>query len=203
MPKAVDYRQQVVLSHRENFIGKPTGPSTVSWDYKGKAHLIKRPDDGHPPKEWRIRCDTCRKQLEFTVHSVQGTRRRQGTWRAVAWTGLALLVASLIGIFAIGGAAVPFLIGTAVLGAAIGFYIGGIAADEMGITGHGAGMPIVAKHDVRLLESRPADRPELICDTCGHQEDYPWASHFRKSFVDKQYEAAQQRMAAHTCRERS
>jgi DNA-directed RNA polymerase subunit M/transcription elongation factor TFIIS len=200
MPQTIDFKQHVMLSHRENFFGKPTGPSTVSWQYKGKPHLIKRPDDGHPPKQWRVKCDECGKQLEFNVYSVQDAKRRQARRRAVAWTGLVLLIVSLIGIFVIGGAAVPFLIGTAIIGAALGYYIGSMAAGEMGISGHGAGQLIVAKHAVGLIESRPADRPELTCDKCGHHEEYPWQSHYRKGFADKQYEAARQRLAAHTCR---
>jgi hypothetical protein len=200
MPHAIDYKQQVVLSHRENLIGKPTASGTVSWQYEGKQHLIKRPDDGHVPKSWRIKCDTCGRQLEFTVHSVQGTRRRQARRRGIAWTGLAVLVVSVIGCFVIGGAALPYLIATAIIGAAVGYYVGSSAADDVGITGHGASMPIIAKHAVQLIASRPAERPELICDNCGHQEEYPWESFYRKSYVDKQYAAATQRMAAHTCR---
>jgi hypothetical protein len=200
MAQVIEYKQQVLLSHRVNFFGTPSGPNTLSWQYQGKQQLIKRPDDGHVPKQWRIKCDTCGKQLEFTVYSVQDSRRRQARRRAVAWTGLAVLIISVIGILMIGGAALPFLIATAILGAAAGYYVGSSAADEMGIAGHGASMSIIAKHAVQVLEPRPADRPVLVCDTCGHQEEYPWQSHFRKNFVDKQYEAARVRLAAHVCR---
>lgn len=203
MPRAIEKNQRLVLAHRGNFVGRPTGPGTVSWDYTGRQHRVERPDDGAAAEPWQVSCQVCGKRLQFTVYSVADTRRRQARWRAAAWTGLAVLVLSVVGCFVIGGAALAVLIPAAVLGAAVGFYVGGIAADEMGITGHGAGMPVVAKHALSLVESRPADRPELVCPTCGHQEEYPWGSHLRQSFVDKQYEAARQRMQTHTCRRRT
>ncbi|MCG5219347.1 hypothetical protein [Streptosporangium sp. KLBMP 9127] len=200
MPLAIDRDQQLILAHRENFFGKPTGPSTVSWDYTGQAHQVRRPEDGHPARQWQVGCGVCGKRLEFTVHSVQATRRRQAVRRAWAWAGLAVLVGSVAGCFVIGGDALPFLIAAAVVGAAIGWYVGVAAADQMGVTGHGAGMPIVAKHAVTLVESRPADRPELVCEKCGHQEETPFGSHYRKGWLDKQHQAAKERMDAHTCR---
>ncbi|MFI0410090.1 hypothetical protein [Actinomadura sp. 3N508] len=162
--------------------------------------MIVRPEDGEPAETWKVTCRQCRKKLEFTVHSVAGARRRQVRWRAIAWTGLAVLVASVVGCFVIGGAALALLIPLAVVGAATGYYVGGIASDEMGITGNGAGMPIVAKHSVNLVESRPAEFEELVCEKCGHEEEFRWGSHLRKGFVERQYQEAKARLDAHTCR---
>ncbi|TDD26712.1 hypothetical protein E1287_36035 [Actinomadura sp. KC06] len=200
MPLAIDRDQKIVFAHRTNFVGKPTGPSTVSWDYKGDEHVIVRPDDGQPAKPWQVKCKECRKNLEFTVHSVAATRRRQARWRAIAWTGLAVLIASVAGCVVIGGAALAVLIPAAIVGAATGYYVGGIAADEMGITGNGAGMPIVAKHSVTLVESRPAGMEELVCAKCGHEEEFTWGSHLRKGVVERRYQEAKARLDAHTCR---
>lgn len=201
MPLAIGKDQGVILGHRQNFFGEPTGPNTVSWRYQGQPHMVKRPDDGQPVRRWQVRCGTCGKRLEFRVRSVRATQRRQARLRACAWAGLAVLIGGVVGCFAIGGTALPFLIGAAIVGALVGCYVGMFAADEMGISGHGAGMPIVAKHSVTLHESRPEDRPELVCDKCGHQEEYPWGSHFRQAWLDKQYRAAQERMDAHPCPE--
>ncbi|MFD9950331.1 hypothetical protein ACFWYW_56640 [Nonomuraea sp. NPDC059023] len=201
MPLVIDHDQGLTLAHRGHTIGKPAGPSAVSWDYQGQqTHQVTRPDDGRPARRWQVSCGACGKPLEFAVHSVQATVRRQARWRALAWAGLIVLLGSVIGSFVIGGDALPTLIAAAVAGAAVGYLAGGIAADEMGITGHGAGMPIIAKHAVALVESRPQDQPDLSCDTCGHREESPWGSHYRKSWVDKQYRAAKQRMDAHICR---
>ncbi|MFI0371538.1 hypothetical protein ACH35V_27040 [Actinomadura sp. 1N219] len=200
MPLAIDRDQKIVFAHRTNFVGKPTGPSTASWDYKGEEHVIVRPDDGQPAKTWQVKCKECGKSLEFTVHGVAATRRRQARWRAIAWTGLAVLIAAVAGCFVIGGAALAVLIPAAIIGSATGYYVGGIASDEMGIRGHGAGMPIVAKHSVTLVESRPAEFEELVCEKCGHEEPYRWGSHLRKGFAERQYREAKARLDAHTCR---
>jgi hypothetical protein len=81
-------------------------------------------------------------------------------------------------------------------GSQLGYYVGSSAADEIGISGHGASMPVIAKHAVSLIESRPADRPEPVCEKCGHQEEDPWQRHFRESYAD----TARARLAAHVCR---
>jgi hypothetical protein len=160
MPKAVDHDQQIALSHRVNFFGRPAGPGRASWEYApGGQYQVSRPDDGQPAGQWQPRCDFCDKELRFTMHSVQATRGRQARWRACAWAGLGLLIVGVAVAVAIGGGAVPFFAAVAVAGAMAGYYAGKFAAAEIGVTGHLAGKPGMAKHAVALVASRPAGPP--------------------------------------------
>jgi hypothetical protein len=197
MPRTVDRDQQLVVSHRIDFIGQPSVSRTVSWDYKGRRRNVTRPDDGLPAAQWQVKCDVCDADLNFVVHSVQETRRRQAHRRAWAWAGLAVLILSAAGCLIFRGGASSYLAPLAVLGALVGYYAGLLAAAEIGITGHGAGLPMNVKHAVFLVEPHPAGLHGLVCDKCGHHEGYAVGSGYRKSFLDQEYQAATTRMEAH------
>ncbi len=198
MPLDVAQRQQATVSHRMNFWGRPNGASTVSWKYQGVPWEVVRPDDGQPAARRSVGCPVCDKELTFTVHSVAATRRRQARWRMAAWGGVVLII-SIVAAMVAGAApwgllALPFAAGLA-------WNLGTAAAEEVGVTGHGNGVPwSVTKHAVALAEQRPEDLPELVCSRCGHQEDYRWGSHIRKGYVRQQDQAAQARFERHTCR---
>lgn len=198
--RLVEQQQRLVLAHRINTIGRLRG-GAVTWTYRpGQERLIKRPDDGCLAKPWRVRCEDCRKELEFRVYSAGATRRRQARRRAWARVGWATLVGSVIGYVLTGSGARPFFIASCLIGAYVGYLAGGLAGREVGISGHGVSMPSVAAHTVRLIETRPPEYPELVCQRCGHREDYQWQSFYRTGYRDKQYLAASKRMQAHRCR---
>lgn len=192
MPQNIDSAQRLTLACRENFIGRPTGDG-ASWTYRGREYTVDRPRDGEQPAQWKVTCPGCGKRLSFTVYGVAATRRRQSVRRAIAWTGLAVLLLSLLGCFAAGGGALAIFIPGAIAGAAIGYYVGGVASDEMGISGHGAAMPLVQKHAITLLP------PSLICERCGHREAPPAMNHMRRSWQEKQLQEAASRFASHHC----
>jgi hypothetical protein len=73
------------------------------------------------------------------------------------------------------------------------------ASKEVGVTRHGLGLPILAKHSINLDPPSPGDKPELVCEICGHEEDFPWGSQYSLKFVDKQYLAARERLETHVC----
>lgn len=204
MPKVVARRQDATVSHRMNFWGRPSGPSTVEWRYKGIPWEVVRPDDGQPPARLSVRCGVCDEELTFTVRSVAATRRLQARWRAFAWLGLVVFLAGAAGTFTgfDSDDAVRIVVPVAAffLGAVGGWVAGAGAAENVGVSGHGNGWPGSApKHRVLLVEPRPEDLPELVCERCGHEEEYPWGSDYRRSWVDKQYRAAQVRFEGHTC----
>jgi len=201
MDQFVEQRQRLVISHRVNTIGRPRGHSVV-WTYRtDQERLVKRPDDGSLAKPWRVRCGDCRKDLEFRVHSVVATRRRRLRRRGWAWVGWTALVGSAIGYLVVGAGARPFLVAAGLIGAYVGYLAGLLARAEVGVTGHGVSMPIVAAHRVQLIETRSADYPELVCPRCGHREDYRWQSIYRTGYRDAQYQAAAARLQAHRCPE--
>ncbi|MER5472776.1 hypothetical protein [Streptomyces sp. NPDC002685] len=88
-----------IVSHRMNFWGHPAGPSTVAWDYEGMPWEMVRPADGLPAARRSVRCGVSGKELNFTVHSVTGTARRQVRLQALAWGGLGTLVAGVVVLF--------------------------------------------------------------------------------------------------------
>jgi hypothetical protein len=205
MPKVVAREQQATVSHRMNFWGRPSGPNTVSWRYKGVPWEVERPDDGQPAVRGSVRCGVCDKDLTFTVHSVAATRRRQARWRAIAWVGLLVFVAGAVALFTSfesdDGVRIVASVSAFFLGAVVGWTAASAAGEEVGVSGHGNGWPgLVPKHHIALVEPRPAALPELICAHCGHQEDYPWGSGFRTSWVERQYGAARARFEQHACR---
>ncbi|HVX46440.1 MAG TPA: VirB8/TrbF family protein [Mycobacteriales bacterium] len=153
MPVAVRRQENLVLRHRDNFAGKPTGPNTLTWEYQGgTVHLVMRPDDGKPAKPWRVRCKACRKQLQFKVYSVKSAERRQSRWRLIAWSLLAVSALSVAACFLVSpGAAVATFAVLAVLSAGGAFGCSQYAGDEAGISGHGAGKAYAAKHMVELV----------------------------------------------------
>jgi hypothetical protein len=204
MPKVVAREQQATVSHRMNFWGRPSGPNSVSWRYKGVPWEVERPDDGQPAVRSSTRCGVCDRELTFTVHSVAATRRRQARWRAVAWVGLVMFLAGAVVLFSSFESDDPVRIVTSTvaffLGAVIGWVAASAAGEEVGVAGHGNGLPgSVPKHHIALAEPYPEDMPELVCAQCGHQEGFPWGSDYRKSWVEKQYQAARLRFEQHAC----
>ncbi|HEU5475317.1 MAG TPA: hypothetical protein VFV67_32140 [Actinophytocola sp.] len=164
-----------------------------------------RPDDGMPAARRSVRCGVCDKELTFTVHSVAATRRRQARRRAVAWAGLALLLAGAIGLITgFAGDSTGLMVGAIValvLGFVVMWTVGSIAAEEVVVTGHGNAVPAsMSKHSITVAEPHPEDLPELVCGRCGHKEEFPWGSHFRKSFVQREYQAAKVRFEQYDCR---
>ncbi|MFJ9210020.1 hypothetical protein [Streptomyces sp. NPDC102264] len=203
MPQAIAQRQEATVSHRVNFWGRPSGGSTVSWDYESQKWVVKRPDDGSPALHRTVRCEVCNKALHYAIHSVEATRRRQARRRAGAYAGLVVLLVSLVSLITLedSGAIRIALTATGILvGAVLGWVSGLAAADDMGVTGHGAAWPGATKHAVELVEPRPEELPELVCALCCHREEFPWGSHYRKGFVRKQYQAAATRLENHACR---
>lgn len=202
MPQAIEQRQEATVSHRINFWGRPSGNSTVSWDYKSQKWVVKRPDDGSPPLHRTVRCEVCNQALRYTIHSVETTRRRQAHRRIGAYTGLVVLLVSLVSLITLEDAG-PVRIALTVAGILVGSVFGWVsalaAAHDTGVTGHGAGWPGATKHAVELIESRPEDLPEVVCELCGHREEFLWGSQLRKSLVEKQYQAAVTRLENHTC----
>lgn len=198
----IEQRQQALVAHRLNFWGTPTSGNTVSWDYQGQPWLVKRPDDGDLPLERIVRCKECKKTLTYSVLSVEAALARQRRWRVCAYSGLALLVAGVLGLIFLHGAGTAWLV-ISLVAAAVGFVSGwcfGLTAtEETGITGHFNSWPGATKHSVRFDESRPGNAPELICAHCGHQEQFRHGSHLRKEFVRKEYEAAKVRFDDHQC----
>ncbi|MEO3754986.1 hypothetical protein [Streptomyces sp. B6B3] len=181
-----------------NFWGRPTGSSTVSWKYQGSPWEVVRPDDGQPATRHAVRCRVCDKELTFTAHSVAATRRRQARWRVGAWGGLVLTVATLVAV--VTGSA-PWALLALPFAVALAWNLGTAAAEEVGVTGHGNGVPwSMPKHAITLADQRPEDLPELVCSRCGHQEHYRWGSHLREGYVREQYQAARTRFERHTCR---
>jgi len=204
MPLMVAQRQQAVVSHRMNFLGRPSGPSTVSWQYKGRPWEVVRPDDGLPAERRSVQCAVCRETLTFKVHSVAATRQRQAVWRAAVWACSVIFLAGAVGVITGLGSDSNGFIVLGIVAMVLGFVIWwptGAGADaEDGVTGHGNGWPgSMPKHQITLAEPHPEAMPELVCTRCGHQEEYFWGSHFRKSFVQKQYQAARVRFEQHTC----
>ncbi|QXE37680.1 hypothetical protein KQY30_29090 [Streptomyces sp. GMY02] len=202
MPKAIGQRQEATVSHRMNFWGRPSGNSTVSWDYKSQKWVVKRPDDGSPALHRTVRCEVCNQSLRYAIHSVEATRRRQARRRAGAYAGLVVLLVSLTGLINVTDAG-PVRIALTVTGILAGAVVGWVCMlatmYDTGVTGHGAGWPGATKHAVELVEPRPEGMPELVCERCGHREEYPWGSQYRKGFVEKQYQAAATRLENHTC----
>jgi hypothetical protein len=204
MPKSVAREQQATVSHRMNFFGRPSGPNSVSWRYNGIPWEVERPDDGQPAARSSVRCGVCDKELTFTVHSIRATRRRQARWRLIAWVGLVLFLGGGAVLFTSFESEDPVRIltsaGAFFGGSVIGWVAGSAAGEEVGVAGHGNGVPAsVPKHHVALVEPPPDDLPELVCEKCGHEEEFPWGSHYRRSWVEKQYLVALERFEAHPC----
>ncbi|MFJ9033118.1 hypothetical protein ACIRQP_32285 [Streptomyces sp. NPDC102274] len=204
MPQAIAQRQEATVSHRINFWGRPSGDSTASWDYKSQKWVVKRPDDGSPALHRTVRCETCNKELHYTIHSVEATHRRHARRRVGAYAGLVILLVSLVSLITLEDAG-PVRIALTVAGILVGAVFGWVsalaAAHDTGVTGHGAGWPGATKHAVGLIEPRGEELPELVCALCGHREEFPWGSQYRKGFVQKQYQAAVSRLENHICPE--
>jgi hypothetical protein len=153
MAADIQQRQEAVLMHRMQFWGSPTGANQTSWAYKGQPWTVRRPDDGKPAVVRSVRCDVCKASLEYWVHSVARTRRRQLRWRVLAWTGLVLVIAGLASFFFVdtdrlSQAVIPpaLIIG----GGTIGMGFGLRAVNESGITGNFASWAAPTKHAVTM-----------------------------------------------------
>lgn len=206
MPLKIDREQPAMLQHRLHFFGRPSAPNSVSWQYKQQPWQIRRPADGSQAKRHSVQCAVCKQTLRYHVHSVAATRRRQATWRGFAYLGLAVLLVSVAGLCLTyddnPGAGFVIALAGFFGGAILGWVCGLAAAEEGGVTGHSNSWPGPTKHQVALVEPPEDDQPELICSRCGHREDYPYGSHFRKSFVAREYEAAKARFEQHRCKVR-
>lgn len=205
MAPSIEKRQQAQFSHRMNFWGRPgAAPNTISWKYQGQPWLIKRPDDGELPEQRSIRCKECKKTLTYSVHSVKAALGRQRRWRMCAYTGFALLAVGALGLIFFHSKGTAWIVVSAVLlvgGFVSGCAFGSTAAEETGITGNFAAWPGATKHIIMFVESpRSHDLPELICERCGHQEEYLSSPHLVRSFVEKKYQEAKVRFDNHRCK---
>jgi hypothetical protein len=204
MAPLIEQRQQAMVGHRMNFWGRPSGMNTVSWHYKTQSWLVKRPDDGEPPLPRSARCEVCKKSLPYFVHSVEDGLGRQARWRAWVYGGLALFVLGLIGlvlIFVTGGGPVRVAIvaSAVVVGFVTIWCVGMTAAAETGVTGNFNSWPGATMHKVTLVESRPANVPEVVCPRCGHTEEFGWGSVYSGGYSQRQYHAAKKRLEGHEC----
>jgi hypothetical protein len=204
MAPLIEQRQQGMVSHRMHFWGRPSGMNTVSWQYKSQSWLVKRPDDGEPTLLRQVRCEVCKKSLTYYVHSVEAALDRQARWRACVYAGLALFVLGLIGlvlIFLTGGGPVrvALVASATVVGFVATWCFGLTAAGETGVTGNFNSWPGATKHTVTLVESRPANVPEVVCPRCGHTEEFGWGSAYRGGYSQRQYHAAKVRLEGHDC----
>lgn len=162
---------EFTLLHRMNFWGR-TGddvpPGTASWEYRGQTWRTRRPLDGHPPIDVTVRCAQCFETLTFRVRSRAATRRRKLTLR---WTALALVLLGVLAIVScsqlVGVAddsALPDAArGSASTGVVISLLLLAVtttgawalalaAANQVGVTGNGAGMPGLTRHRVQSHE---------------------------------------------------
>jgi rRNA maturation protein Nop10 len=201
----IEKDQRAKISHRMNFIGRPTGPNTISWQYNGKPWRFQRPEDGQPPISYPVRCAVCGKTLTYTVHSIQDTHRRYRRKRLLAWTGLAMFLgagAVLIAL-ALGHHLTALALAVTIPVGFVGFetlWVGGLAVTyETGVTGHLTSWPSATKHQVDLIGPPPAHMPRLICPHCGHEEETPHGVDHRKSLVERRYQAAKARFERHQC----
>ncbi|WP_406061005.1 hypothetical protein OG462_25360 [Streptomyces sp. NBC_01077] len=163
MPRVVEQIQRAELWHRNTFLATATAAGT-GWTYARHPTEIKRPADGRAPFVKEITCPTCGDRLRFRVHSVASTRRRQRLFRALAWTSLGLIVAGVGGVVAMwttdsfNGVLLFLGLTAIVVGLGAGPSLGSMAADDMGITGHGASNPGAVKHPLQVTEpERPGD----------------------------------------------
>lgn len=202
MAQTIEQRQEAAVAHRLNFWARPSGHHTVSWQYKAQAWVVKRPDDGSPAFRRTVRCEVCKKALNYAVHSVAATRRRRARRLFGAYAGLAALLGSVIGFVLMDDPGTTWIVlnvSALLLGSVLGWVCGLAAAEESGVSGHGAGWPGATLHTVILAEPVRGDLPALVCPRCGHQEAFPQGAHYREAFVQKRYRAAQARLENHEC----
>ena len=154
MPPPIARRQWTFVGHRLHFWGRPASHDTVSWQYEGRRHLVDRPPDGDPARQWSVRCAACGETLTYTVHSVAVTRRR----RARRWAGTAACFAAGLAVpcaaIVAAGGTVALILLLAVPGPAVGagFFLLALAAHDIGVTGHRASWPGATRHQVTRVE---------------------------------------------------
>jgi hypothetical protein len=201
MALSIKQRQKAVLAHRMRFWGQLSNENTVSWRYEGRPWLLRRPADGEPPARRTVQCDVCTAVLEYRIHSVLDTRRRQARWRTLAYSGVAVLLVGIAGFFFVDSGSARFAVPLVAvfLGVSLGWVCGLAAAGECGVTGHGTSWPGATKHSMTLVETPDEDMPELVCDRCGHRTEFPFGSQLRRGYVSRQYELARKRFAEHEC----
>lgn len=161
MRLAIEQEQRTTVSHRMNFVGRPSAPDNVSWDYEGRPWLVKRPDDGSPAVQRSVQCPVCSKTLTYTVNSVAETRRRRARRWVWALSGFAVFVIAPLNLLIVGAG--PVQVTIAVSAASLGFFTGYLSAyvavRETGFIGHGASWPVVPKHMVALPQYDPKGLP--------------------------------------------
>lgn len=155
MSHGVRKRQELWVSHRMNFWGRPTGSGAVAWNYRGTTWRVTRPDDDSPPESHTVGCRVCHELLTYSVHSVASTLRRRRHRRLAAWSGLALLLAGVAGLWFVESSGSAAFVTAVVLAICVGAVVGWcsmLAAGDVGVTGHGAAWPGATAHAVSMEE---------------------------------------------------
>jgi hypothetical protein len=204
MLHGIEKDQRARILHRINFIGRPAGANTISWQYRGQPWRFKRPEDGRSPVLRSATCAVCHKALTYTIYSIGDTHRRYRRKRELAWAGLAALLAAGAVLSALLASHHASALGLAVT-IPVGFigletaWVAGMAVGrETGVSGHLNGWPGATKHEVGLV-APPSGMPRLICPECGHEEEFPFGPEHRQTYVERQYRAAQARLEQHEC----